>query len=199
MVLVDATHESTQLFYQGRVVRVRESAGARAVPPVQTMRSSPPKPPTAADLEQQRMNREVFGPPAISPPFDRLPREAQALRVWALGRPPRAAAGEDYWAEELRDMFEARRLDVMPLDSLPLEVLAAGATGAPPPGITEEAWRALNDEKRAQRADLATLSALGRLVVVEGSGHHIQLDAPGMVVGSIQRVLTEIRRERPRR
>ena len=44
-------------------------------------------------------------PPAISPPFDRLPREAQALRRWALGRPPRAAAGEDYWAEELRDIL----------------------------------------------------------------------------------------------
>ena len=199
MVLVDATHESTQLLYQGRVVRVRESASARAVPPVQTMGSSPPKPPSEADLAQQRMNREVFGPPAISPPFDLLPREMQGLRLWALGRPPRAAAGADYWAEELRDMYETRRLDPNPLDSLPLEVLAASTRPAPPPGITENAWRALNDEKRAQRADLATLSALGRLVLVEESGHHIHLEAPRAVIASIQRVIAEARRKQPHR
>jgi pimeloyl-ACP methyl ester carboxylesterase len=198
MVLVDATHESTQLFYQGKVVQVRGSASTRAVPPVQTMRSSPPRPPTKADLEQQRMNREVFGPPAISPPFDRLSREMQALHLWALRRPPRAAAADDYWAEELRDMYEARRMNPKPLDSLPLEVLAAGATPAPPPGVTEDAWRALNAEKRAQRADLATLSTRGRLVVVEGSGHHIQLDAPEAVVASVRRVLDEVRRARAR-
>jgi pimeloyl-ACP methyl ester carboxylesterase len=198
MVLVAATHESTQLLYQGRVVRVRESAQPRAVPPPQTMQRSPPRPPTEADLAQQRMNREVFGPPAISPPFDRLPRDAQLLRLWALGRPPRAAAGEDYWAEELRDMYEARRLDAQPLDSMPLEVLAAGATSAPPPGIAEDAWRALDAEKRAQQADLATLSARGRLVVVEGSGHHIQLEAPNVVVASVRRVHAEARRWRRR-
>jgi pimeloyl-ACP methyl ester carboxylesterase len=168
------------------------------VPPVQTMRSSPPKPPTQADLEQQRMNRQIFGLPAIAPPFDRLPREAQALRLWALGRPPRAAATDDYWAEELRDMYEARRRNPTPLDSLPLEVLAAGATPPVPQGVTADAWRALNEEKRAQRADLAKLSALGRLVVVEGSGHHIQLDAPETVVGAVQRILTEARRVRQR-
>jgi pimeloyl-ACP methyl ester carboxylesterase len=199
MVLVDATHESTQLFYQGKVVRVRESASERAVPPVQTIRSSPPKPPTEADLEQQRMNREVFGPPAISPPFGRLPREARALRLWALARPPRAATGEDYFAEELRDMYNARRLNAKPLESLPLEVLAAGAILAPPQGVGEEAWRLLNEEKRAQRADLATLSTSGRLVVVEGSGHHIQLEAPGVVLESIERVFAEARRKRSRR
>ena len=199
MVLVDATHESTQLSYQGRVVRVRESASARAVPPVQTIRSSPPKPPTEADLAQQRMNRDVFGPPAISPPFDRLPPEAQALRLWALGRPPRAAAGEDYWAEELRDMHLARQLDANPLDSLPLEVLAAGAMPAPPQGVSADAWQALYDEKRAQRADLATLSAVGRLVTVEGSGHHIHIDAPAAVVESIRRVLADTRRGPARR
>jgi pimeloyl-ACP methyl ester carboxylesterase len=194
MVLVDATHESTQLFYQGKVVRIRESAGGRTVPPVQTMRSSPPKPPTEADLAQQRMNRQMFGPPAIAPPFDRLPPEAQALRLWALSRPPRAAAADDYWAEELRDIYESRRRHPAPLDSLPLEVLAAGATPPVPPEVSADTWRALNEEKRAQRADLATLSARGRLVVVERSGHHIQLDAPGAVVEAVQRILDQSRR-----
>jgi pimeloyl-ACP methyl ester carboxylesterase len=82
---------------------------------------------------------------------------------------------------------------------LPLEVLAAGATPSVPPEVTADTWRALNEEKRAQRADLATLSARGRLVVVERSGHHIQLEAPDAVLGAVQRILAQSRRRQPSR
>src|SRR2546422_1727822 len=60
MVLVDSTHEDTTLLFQGKPVRVREAAKGIAVPPVQTMQSSPPKPPTAEDIEQFEFNQKMF-------------------------------------------------------------------------------------------------------------------------------------------
>jgi pimeloyl-ACP methyl ester carboxylesterase len=45
MVLVDSTHEDTTLMIQGRLVRFRDTAKARPIPPAQTMKTSPPKPP----------------------------------------------------------------------------------------------------------------------------------------------------------
>ncbi|MFL5383956.1 MAG: alpha/beta fold hydrolase [Longimicrobiaceae bacterium] len=188
VVLVDPTHEDTKLMMGGRVVRVRENAGTAPVPPVQTMRTSPPRPPTDEDLAQERMNREAFGPPAISPPYDRLPARARALRLWAMGRPPRAAAAPDFWAEELRDLHAARRGNPHPLGALPLVVIAGGRADGPPPG-TDAAWDSLTAEKRAQKADLATLSRRGRLVVDPAAGHHVQLDDPALVVRTVTELL----------
>src|SRR5215210_3207557 len=123
LVLVDSTTEDTTLNYQGKLVRVRETAGGRPVPDVQTLASSPPKPPAEDDLKQAEFNRQVFGPPKIAPPFDRLPRAAQGLRLWALSNPKLSAAAEDFWAEELRDMHDARERDPRQLGDLPLVVL----------------------------------------------------------------------------
>ncbi|HEX8243922.1 MAG TPA: alpha/beta hydrolase, partial [Longimicrobium sp.] len=196
VVLVDPTHESTRLMMQGRVVALRETAGSRTVPPVQTMRSSRPHPPTEEDRQQEEMNRQAFGPPAISPPFDRLPRDAQALRLWALGLPAKSASADDYWAEELRDLHEARRTHPHPLGSIPLVVLAGGRAEPTPQGLTDEAWRELTAEKRAQKADLATLSTRGRLIVSQRSGHHVQLDDPALVVRTISEMVTRARGSR---
>jgi len=76
---------------------------------------------------------------------------------------------------------------------MPLVVLAGGRSGPAPQGLSEEVWRALNDEKRTQKADLATLSTRGRLVVVEQSGHHVQLDAPGRVIEAVAEVIALVR------
>ena len=189
MVLVDATHENTQLMMQGKVVRVREMARGRPVPSVQTMRSSPPMPATAEDLKQEQMNREVFGPPRISPPFDRLPEQAQAWRLWALNHPKLSAETDDFFAEELQAMHIARTGNPHPFGAIPLIVLAGGRTDSvPPPGVTAEAWKLLNAEKRAQKADIATLSTQGKLIVDPTSGHHIQLDNPALVAQAVREI-----------
>ncbi len=66
VVLVDPTHEDTTLMYQGKIVRVREGAKGVSIPPVQTMRSSPPKPPAAEILSVNncRMIRMRLAPRA---------------------------------------------------------------------------------------------------------------------------------------
>src|SRR5205823_4308144 len=86
-VLVDSTHEDTMLLFNGKLVRVREGAKARPIPAVQTMKSSPPKPPTEEDVKQAELNAKLFGAPKTEPPFDKLPADVQKLRLWFRSNP----------------------------------------------------------------------------------------------------------------
>lgn len=195
MVLVDPTHEDTTLMYQGKLVRVREGAKGIAVPPVQTMRSSPPKPPAAEDIKQFEFNQKMFGAPKTAPPFDKLPASTQAMRLWFRSRPPRAAAGPDFWAEELQAMYLARARTPYQLGDKPLVVLLAKPVGGDaPPGIADDEWKRINEEKRQQKVELTNLSRNSRLVVAEKSGHHIQLDEPQVVIGAVRLVVDAVRR-----
>jgi pimeloyl-ACP methyl ester carboxylesterase len=195
MVLVDPTHEDTTLMYQGKLVRVREGAKGVAIPPVQTMCSSPPKPPAAEDIEQFEFNRKMFGAPETEPPFDKLPATTQAMRLWFLSQPPRAAAAPDFWAEELQAIYIARAKTEFQLGDKPLVVLLAKPEGGdPPPGIPADEWKRVNEEKRQQKVGLAYLSRNSRLVVADKSGHHVQLDEPQVVTDAVRLVIDAVRR-----
>lgn len=199
VVLVDPTHEDTTLMIQGKLVRVRDRAQPTAIPPVQTMRSSPPKPPTQEDIEQFEFNVKTFGPPKIEAPFDKLPALAQAARLYFLSQPPRAASAPDFWAEELQAMHVARAKRPFPLGDIPLTVIVPKPEiGEPPPGIAAEEWKRVNEEKRKQKADLKNLSRRGKLLVAKKSGHHVQLDEPDVVIGAIRSMVDALRR-RPKR
>jgi pimeloyl-ACP methyl ester carboxylesterase len=195
MVLVDSTHEDTTLMYQGKLVRVREGAKGVAVPPVQTMRSSPPKLPAAEDIEQFEFNQKMFGAPKTEPPFDRLPASTQAMRLWFRSQPPRAAAGSDFWAEELQAMYVAKANTPYQLGDKPLVVLLAKPEGgSPPPGISADEWKRVNEEKRQQKVGLANLSRNSKLIVAERSGHRIQLDEPHIITDAVRLVVEAVRR-----
>jgi pimeloyl-ACP methyl ester carboxylesterase len=194
MVLVDSTHEDTTLMYQGKLVRVREGAKGTAAPPLQTMQSSPPKPPTAEDIEQFEFNQKMFGAPKTEPPFDKLPASTQAMRLWFRSQPPRAAAGSDFWAEELQAMYMARAKTPYQLGDKPLVVLLAKPDGGdPPPGISADEWKRINEEKKQQKAGLASLSRNSKLIVAERSGHHIQLDEPHVVTDAVRLIVDAVR------
>ena len=194
MVLVDSTHEDTTLMFQGKLVRIREGAKGGAVPPVQTMRSSPPKPPAAEDIEQFEFNQKMFGVPKTEPPFDKLPASTQAMRLWFRSQSPRAAAGPDFWAEELQAMYVARAKTPHQLGDKPLVVLLAKpGVGNPPPGITADEWKRVNEEKRQQKVGLTDLSRNSKLMVAERSGHHLQLDEPHVVTDAIRLVVEAVR------
>lgn len=193
IVLVDSTTEDTTLNYQGKLVRVRDSAKKRAIPAPRTLASSPPKPPTKADLEQIELNKKFFGEPKIEPPFDKLPSGIQELRLWALRNPKLAAQTDDYWAEELLAMHEARIRVGHPLGNIPLVVLIGGKGGGPPPGVAEEKWKKLSEEKRKQKMELSLLSTNSKLLVAEDSGHHIQIEQPKLVVSAVREVVESAR------
>ena len=194
MVLVDSTHEDTTLMYQGKLVRVRDGAKGIPVPVPQTMRTSPPKPPTREDIEQFQFNQRTFGAPKISPPFDKLPPATQAMRLWFQSQPPRAAAGADLWAEELQLMHEARARTPYQLGTIPLIVLLPKPQNDPPPGVSADEWKRLGEEKRQQKIGLTNLSRNSKLIVASKSGHHIQLDEPKVVTDAVRLVVLAARR-----
>ncbi|HEX7173751.1 MAG TPA: alpha/beta hydrolase [Pyrinomonadaceae bacterium] len=196
VVLVDATSEDTTLMFGGKLVRVREGAKGKAVPPPRTLQDSPPLPPADADLKQAELNRQVFGPPKINPPFDKLPKQAQALRLWALSNPKLSAASEDFWADELQAMYVATGKTKHQLGDMPLVVVIPHTKGddRPPDGVSAADWARLRSEKRQQKLAFADLSRGGKVVFAEGSGHHVQLDAPEVVVGAIRETVAAARR-----
>lgn len=195
MVLVDSTHEDTTLMYQGKLVRVRDSARGTPIPAPQTMKSGPPKPPTKEDIEQFQFDQQTFGAPKISPPFDKLSPPIQAMRLWFLSQPPRAAAGAALWAEELQVMYAARARTPYPLGNIPLVVLLPKAEyGDPPPGISLDEWKRINEEKHQQKVGFTSLSHNSKLIVAERSGHHIQLDEPQVVTDAVRLVIGAARR-----
>jgi len=196
MVFVDPTHEDTTLMYQGKVSRVRERSSGRVVPPAQTMNSSPPKPPSEDDLKQLETNRQLFGSPKINAPFDQLSSEVKAWRLWALSNPKSVAREDDYWPDELEALHRARSAAKAPLADRPLVILIAGGKGKTP---ANEDQKRLAEEKRAQKLALVDLSSRARAVVIDNSGHHIQIDAPAAVVDAIREVLDAAARKEPGR
>jgi pimeloyl-ACP methyl ester carboxylesterase len=194
-VLLDSTTDDTQLLYQGKVVRVREGATGKALPAVQTMQSSPPKPPTAEDLKQAEFNKQVFGAPKISPPFDQLPAAIQQLRLWALNNPKLSAATEDFWAEELQAMYRSRQQRKYLLGNLPLlVVLPQDANSEAPKDVSDLEWEKIKAEKRQQKLELVNLSHNSKVVFAAKSGHHVQLDQPELVVRVVRQAVEAARR-----
>jgi pimeloyl-ACP methyl ester carboxylesterase len=193
IVLIDSLHEDTTVGYQGKLVHLRELA-KDAVPPVQTIKGSPPKPIAWADLDQFGANLKLR-PPRISAPFDKLPPAVQQMRLWVLSQPPRAAAsvGLNFLPEEMRDLYEARAKTPYQLGSLPLVVILQKEYLQPPSGVDAEEWRRLAEPKQQQKIGLTNLSRNSKLILAEKSGHHIQLDAPGVVVDAVRLVVESSR------
>jgi hypothetical protein len=194
-VLIDSLHEDTTVGYQGKLVHLREMAKSDPVPPVQTMKSSPPKPVTKEDLDQFEKNLKSH-PPRISSPFDKLPPTIQAMRLWVLSQPPRTSGsgGLNFLPEELQDIYNARAKKPDELGDLPLVVLLPKGDGPPPSGVDPEEWRRFNEEKRQQKMDFSKLSRNSKLIFGEKSGHHIQLDEPQVVIDAV-RLIVETSRQ----
>jgi pimeloyl-ACP methyl ester carboxylesterase len=205
MVLVDSTDPDTTLSLQApgqapRLVRIREGWKGRPVPPVQTMKSSPPRPLSEEERKQLEESRKSQGTPRVSPPHDRLPEDLQKLDLWARTH-RRPGAGNEFWPEEMQEMYEQTQREPHPLGDMPLIVLAPAGkpgSGTPPRGTSVEGWQRLGEEKRRQKEAQARLSRSGKFVRVEESGHHIHLDQPAKVVEAIREVV-EAARQRTRR
>jgi pimeloyl-ACP methyl ester carboxylesterase len=197
MVLVDSTHEDTTLGFNGKLVRMRTLAKARPIPDVQTIKSSPPKPPTSEDRKQAEESAKRAGPAKTRPPFDELPPAVQAMRLWFRLNPKLSPPVDNYFAEELQAMFEARAKSKFPLDDTPLVVMIQSKKppdSPPPPGVSAAEWKRVNEEKWQQKVGLTSLSRNSKLVVAEKSGHHIHLDEPELVVEAVRQVVDAARR-----
>jgi pimeloyl-ACP methyl ester carboxylesterase len=190
IVLVDSTHEDTQLFLNGKIQRMRELSQGRTIPPIQTAIPAADK---ALSLEEKQKLEDFLkqiGPPKIAPPFDRLPLAIQQIRLWALAQPQHYAADNDpYWGEEFAEIYAARKKHEYPLGDTPLIVLTRGKSEYPD---TEEG-RQLNDDRKRMQLDLLNLSRSSKQIIATTSGHHIQLDDPELVIYAIRQVVDSVR------
>jgi pimeloyl-ACP methyl ester carboxylesterase len=196
MVLVDSTHEDTSLMMNGKFQRMRELSQGRPIPPIRTSISAAEKELSEEEKREIDDFLKQMGPPKISAPYNRLPAEIQAARLWALSQPRHYAADNaPYLSEELAEIYADRQKQEYPLGATPLvALLAKPAAGDPPPGVAADEWRRVNEEKRRQKEEFATLSRNSTLIVAENSGHHIHLDEPEVVINAIRQVIEAVRR-----
>ena len=157
---------------------------------------------TPAETElspQEKQQAEAFikqiGPLKIGRPYSQLPAELQAARLWVMAQPKHYTADNYYMGEEFADLYAARRKQVYPLGEAPLAVLLPKPeAGNPPPGVSADEWKRLNDEKRQQKLEFAGLSRNSKMIVAPNSEHHIQLDEPAVVIDAIQQVVDAAQR-----
>jgi pimeloyl-ACP methyl ester carboxylesterase len=188
-IFVDGTHESSPLLLNNKVVHMRELSRKRAVPEIQK------------SVQNSRAAKAMRAAPKtrLDPPYDQLPQQAQEFRKAALQGDFQHTSGSEFefLPEEMNDLWVRRQKEPIPFEDKPLIVISAAArTGSPPPGVSEEDWRQLNEEKGAQQADLARLSQNSKAFVAKESDHEIHIHEPRLVVDAIRDVVDAVHSRR---
>jgi pimeloyl-ACP methyl ester carboxylesterase len=191
MALVDSVHEegligiTDRTTKENKIVRWRELSRGRQIPPIQT---EMPNPKSSSDPQQARASSSAQT--KVEAPFDKLPERSQQIRLWAISQPhyhPARFSEFDFFPEELDSLYSEREKSKIPLGAMPLIVLTSTISQY---GTADEQTRArLSEDRKRLQAELPSLSSNGKQIVAEKSGHHIQLDEPGLVVDAIQQVV----------
>ena len=127
---------------------------------------------------------------ANDPPRDKLPGDAQRMRVWSYAQVKMHISNDNpFEAEELGILRTERTRTEHVLGDIPLIVLSRGL-----PENSTPAGQAGEEEHNSDQAALVALSRIGKQVVAKRSGHHIPLDEPDLVVGAIRDVIAAARR-----
>jgi len=175
MVLVDGTHDEAITFM---------SAGKRV--PISML--------SAEELRvaYAQYEKEAPRPSAGRPdqePLNRLSAELQRVRYWAfeklirdVGLLPKGGAAAESWRQEFTALRRQRLGETHPLGDLPLSVLERS-------NDVDSTWH-------AQQVELAALSAVGKHLKVDDSGHMIQLYRPDAVAAAIRGVVLAVRRQK---
>ncbi len=194
MVLVDSSHENQLVGItdretkQDKLVRWRTLSRGREIPPFQSS-----MPASAGSNNSLGVRSSSTSSTKVEAPFDKLPLNLQAIRVWAKSQPrfnPARFSEFDFLPDELARMHaEGRKLG-----DIPLVVLTRG--GNENSGADEQAKKQMSEEYEQRKTVLEALSSNSKLMVAKGSSHHIQLDAPKLVIDSIHQVVNASRRHK---
>jgi pimeloyl-ACP methyl ester carboxylesterase len=134
-------------------------------------------------------------PTRVGEPFDRLPADLQAVRLWLNLRlwekwdPAKAGPESNLsWRKEfLREFEETEASEKRPLGELPVMVLSSG------PVATESERQSRNGA--AARLDFLSANTLH--ITATGSGHEIHLFQPDLVVQALLRAVSAVRSRVP--
>lgn len=186
IVLVEAGADNPhRIMPNGRLGYALDLATGKPIPEIK--KSGPLR---KGDLGPSLIARMLAGTEELSrhandPPRDKLPLDAQKMRTWALAQLGHVAAGVNTMeADELAALHADRIKTEYPLGDLPLIDLTRGLSEEEGPDS-----KAFEEEHRHDHSVLAAMSRKGKLLIATHSGHHIQLDEPGLVVSSIREVL----------
>ena len=191
MVFVDAGHEDSLVFINGKVVREWELATGR---PVLAPQASNPLriEQIPANLRQQLETAAAqnAGRP-VGPPHNKLPPELQRARAWAMSQIKWFASNNSpFNGDEILALKTARAATRYPLGDMPVVVLSRGIPIDP----TGERGVEREQERHRLMADLAALSRNGKQITASAStGHHIHIDEPQLVVKAIREVVSAVR------
>jgi len=192
MALVDSVHEegligiTDRTTKQEKIVRWRELSRGRQIPPLQ---EAMPNPTSSSNPQQARASSSAQT--KVEAPFDKLPERSQQMRLWAKSQPnynpARSSELFDFFPEELDNLYSEREKSKNPLGAMPLIVLTSleSEYGS----ADEQTRKRLSEDRKRLQAELLSLSTNSKQIVAEKSGHHIQLDEPGLVVDAIQQVV----------
>ena len=135
-------------------------------------------------------------PSRIGQPFDRLPADLQAVRLWldvrlweSLDPTTMSPASILSWRREFLREFEETEGNRQPLRSLPVVVISSGP-------VASETERASRDTAGAR---LDFLSSNSLHIEATGSGHEIHLFQPERVSEGILQAIQTVRSPRPTR
>jgi pimeloyl-ACP methyl ester carboxylesterase len=126
-------------------------------------------------------------PSKVEEPFDRLPKDLHAARLWASRKwvadtdMYQALVCAESWRQEFIALRRERLRQEHPLGSLPLIVLGR---------------KQMDMEMRQKHLnEMKGLSSSGKLIIDEESGHEIHLYKPELVIKAIQDVVTAVRQK----
>lgn len=190
VVLVDSTHEDTQLFLNDKIQRLRLLSSGKPVPAVKEKTSETDRILSADEAKQVQEIQKFVSTPKVEPPFNKLPLNIQKIRLWALSQPNHYVADSNpFMAEEFAEIYASNNKREYPLNGLPLIVLTRGVSEYP-----NEQAKQLDEDRRRLQTDLLCLSRNSKQIVASKSGHRIQLDAPELVISAIKQVVEAVRR-----
>jgi len=177
IVLVDVGIEGSPGYVNGKVTAPWEGVQPRPIPTPRDIHEDErvlAKP----ELDGYKQFRELFGPPKIEPPFDRLPEPIQRLRLWAMSLPQSNVTDYNaYAAEEGFLLFADRIRHEHPLGNKPVVILS----------------RKSDEQERMKRQrELLNLSGNSVFSVSDFPVHEIHLAQPDLVVEAIRTVLESI-------
>jgi pimeloyl-ACP methyl ester carboxylesterase len=191
MVMVDAGHEDSLMYVNGKMIREWEMATGQPVPPPQASK------PLRIDQLPAKIRQQLeaaagqnAGQP-VGPPHSKLPPDLQRARAWAMSQIKWFASNNSpFNGDEILALKNARSATLHPLGDMPLVVLSRGIP------IDPSGERGVEREQERQRhnADLAALSRKGKQIAASpGTGHHIHIDEPELVIQAIREVVSATR------
>jgi pimeloyl-ACP methyl ester carboxylesterase len=128
-------------------------------------------------------------PTSVEEPADKLPKQAQMARLWALRKLLSAERmipsfpGAESWREEFIALRPGSSVSHA-LGDLPLIVLTRGQN--------------TDNRRKEVAAEFAALSTVGKLVIAEHSDHEIHMYRPDLVIESLKEVVAAARSKIPK-